>query len=120
MKTKKVPAALASRCEHCGSIISERYLDLYQGILHTLWDVFLWCKDNNRHEFTRKEIKHLFKSESDTARFGDLVLFGGLVYKNKRASYGLNMNRCNMFFNNELAITCTITKHPITKIVTSV
>lgn len=101
-------------CPTCGHIISQREISLYKGIMITLWKVFAWCKKNNRHEFERKDIKHLFTTENDTARFGDLVLFGGLVYKNKKASYGLNIERCEQFFLNKIKIPTRGWKDPMT------
>lgn len=106
------------RCDHCGHIISEREIALYRGLVRALWKVFVFCKDKNIHEFTRKDIKHLFSNENDTARFGDWVMFGGLVYKNKKASYGLNLERCHDFFRGEYSIPIRVWKNPVTKVIT--
>lgn len=102
------------RCPTCNQIISEREIALYRGIINALWRVFRWCEQKNIHEFKRKDIKHLFINENDTARFGDLVMFGGLIYKDKKASYGLNMERCDQFFSSRYAIPIRIWKNPIT------
>lgn len=103
------------RCPMCNSIISEREVGLYRELIITLWNVYKWCIDKNVHEFSRKDIKHLFSSENDTARFGDLVYFGGLVYKKGKANYGLNMERCDQFFKNAYKIPLRVWKNPITK-----
>ena len=103
------------KCHHCGSIISEREIGLYRGLIKTLWRVFDWSESKNIHEFKRKDIKHLFNNENDTARFGDLVYFGGLVYKNGKGHYGLNMKRCDDFFSNKYKIPTAVWKNPITK-----
>lgn len=75
----------------------------------------MWCEEKGVHEFDRKDIKHLFKSENDTARFGDLVMFGGLVYKEGKSHYGLNMERCDAFFKGIYKIPTVIWKNPVTR-----
>lgn len=105
---------IKKRCEHCGSITSEREIALYRGLVIALWRVYKWAEQKNVHEFSRKDIKHLFVNENDTARFGDWVMFGGLVYKLKKAKYGLNMERCDKFFKDQYAIPTKIYKNPIT------
>lgn len=103
------------RCEYCGHIISKRRIGLYLGLIKALEDVYKWCIVENKHEFTRKEVKHLFQNESASARFGDLVMFGGLVYKHGKGHYGLNMERCAAFFKGEYLIPTTALKDPISK-----
>lgn len=105
------------KCKCCGHIISERKIALYRGIIKTLWRVYQWAKVNG-HEFSRKDIKHLFINENDTARFGDLIMFGGLVYRpedKNRGYYGLNMERCENFFKRVYRIPLEIWKNPVTK-----
>lgn len=103
------------RCEHCGSIISEREIALYFGLVRALWRVYQFVSGNDEgYRFTRRDIKHLFKSESDTARFGDWVHFGGLVFKEGKARYGLNRTRCREFFEGTLSIPKRVWKNPIT------
>lgn len=101
-------------CQHCGQNIKRpREIGLYMGLVSALWKVYRWCEDKNVHEFSRKDIKHLFRNENDTARFGDWVWFGGLVYKHGKGKYGLNLERCNEFFIGNLAIPTLIIKNPI-------
>lgn len=76
--------------------------------------VYLWCLTRKVHEFTRQEIKYLLVNESDSARFGDWVMFGGLVYKKGKGHYGLNMERCEAFFRGRYQIPTTIIKDPAT------
>ena len=45
-------------------------------------------------------------------------MFGGLVYKTKKAHYGLNMERCDKFFKGEYKIPAFVQKNPITRQVT--
>lgn len=99
-------------CPHCGQKIrGERQIALYSGLIFTLKKVYQWCEKTGRHEFERKDIKGLFiRNENDTARFGDLVMFGGLVYKKGKAHYGLNMERCRDFFRDEYEIPTIIWK----------
>ena|SRR3990167_6369758 len=101
-------------CSCCGQSINKRQIGLFQGMVVSLWGVYCWCIDHNKHEFQRKEIKHLFKDENVSARFGDWVFFGGLVYKEGKGHYGLNMERCAEFFKNRLPIATMVTKDPRT------
>lgn len=103
-------------CPNCGvgHNKAERQIALYRGMAIALWKVYLLCKDTGVHEFSRKDVKHLFVSENETARFGDWVMFGGLVYKLKKGRYGLNMERCEKFFNNTYSIPTILWKNPIT------
>jgi len=105
---------MKERCPTCGHILSERQIALYSGLVSALLRVFRWCEEKGKHEFTRREVKHLFLNENDTARFGDWVMFGGLVYKVGKAHYGLNMERCNQFFAGKYEIPISIWKNPIT------
>lgn len=69
--------------------------------------IYAWCLQNKSHEFTRKQIKHLFRgSENEIARWGDWILFGGgMVYKpGGKGSWGLNMERVKSFINGERSI----------------
>jgi hypothetical protein len=107
------------RCPHCGQIISLREIALYRGLVLALWRVYQYILQCNRGwSFTRKEIKHLFASENDTARFGDWVLFGGLVFKEKKAHYGINLNRCRDFFEGNLSIPIRVIKNPVSNMIT--
>lgn len=102
-------------CPTCGQNISPRRITLYKGLADALYRVYEWCLKNKVHEFTRKDIKHLMLDENCTARFGDWVMFGGLVYKDGKGNYGLNLERCKNFFENKLSIPSTILKDPITQ-----
>ncbi len=102
------------RCPTCGHIISDREISIYRGIVTALWRVYKWSRLNKKHEFSRKDIKHLFKNENDTARFGDWVMFGGLVYKLKKGQYGLNLDRCHQFFDNKYEIPLRTKKNSVT------
>ena len=101
------------RCQACGHIISKREIALYSGMISTLWKVFKWCNEKGIHEFKTKDVKHFFNLNS-SARFGDWVMFGGLVYKDKKAHYGLNMQRCSDFFQGNYKIPEYVIKDPIT------
>ena len=102
-------------CPLCGSTVSERGIALYRGLVLSLGRVYLYVqRRGGGYRFSRKEVKGLFRNENDTARFGDLVMFGGLVFKEGKAKYGLNMERCEQFFNNQYRIPTKIWKNPVT------
>ncbi len=103
------------RCECCGQVISQREIALYRGLIIALYRVWNFVKNRGEgYNFTRKEVKHLFRNENDTARFGDLVMFGGLLFKDSKAHYGLHLIRCDLFFKGELEIPTRIWKNPVT------
>lgn len=101
---------------HC---IDKREIVLYDEMVFTLARIYKWCVEKEKHEFQRKEIKHLMNSENDTARFGDWVYFGGLAYKVPKngithGNWGLNFKRCQDFFSGQTTIPSRILKDPIT------
>lgn len=102
------------KCEKCGSIISEREIALYRGLVSALWRVYKWCKEKGVKEFRRKDIKHLFTNENDTARFGDWIHFGSLMVKYGKGRYGLIMETCDEFFAGRYAVPIRVWKNPIT------
>lgn len=101
---------------HCGHThqINEREITMYKGLVTALWRVFRWCEQKNIHEFKICDVRHLYDQVS-YSRFGDWEKFGGLVYKEKRGKYGLNMQRCREFFAGKYKIPRIIYKNPITK-----
>lgn len=105
------------RCPYCGQTVSKRRINLYLGLIIALKRVWWWCQTHGTHEFSRKDIKPFLRNENDTARFGDLVYFGGLLYKKGKGKYGLNMERCQAFFQDKYPIPTVVIKDPITKMV---
>lgn len=108
------------RCPVCNQGIKDRPIALYQGLIDSLYQIYRWCGEKRRHEFKTKEIKHLF-GRNEYARFGDLMRFGGIVYKPKRedgkghkAEFGLNMARAKEFFGGEYKIPVQIILNQIT------
>lgn len=99
-------------CHSCGQTINSREISLFSGMVKALFEVAKWCKENNQYEFTRKDIKHLLKNDGQIARFGDWVLFGGLVYKKGKGHYGINIDRTRKFYANQLEIPIAVTKSP--------
>lgn len=99
-------------CDSCGQTINNREISLFSGMVTSLWEVIKWCNQNQVHEFTRKDIKHLLKRDSDIARFGDWALFGGIVYKRGRGKYGINLDRATMFYSDKLEIPIALEKTP--------
>ena len=101
-------------CPTCGQSVNEREISLFKGVVVTLYEVWQWCEAKNVHEFSRKDIKHLIRSDGQIARFGDWVFFGGLVYKTSKAHYGLNIPRVRDFFAGQLRIPTSVFKNPMT------
>lgn len=79
--------------------------------------VFKWCENRGVHEFTMKDVRELLGEVSYT-KFSDWVYFGGLVYKNKRAHYGLNRERVIDFITGKSKIQTLAIKDPLTKEIT--
>jgi hypothetical protein len=61
-----------------------------------------------------KDIRSMI-GHNEYARFGDWVMFGGLVYKRGKANYGLNMERCRKFLTNSEKVQTVVWKDPMTK-----
>ena len=108
------------RCIVCGQNVKDREIALFRGLIDALYKVYCWCGENRKHEFHTKEIKHLLGT-TEYARFGDLVRFGGLLYKpenddgdKEKAFYGLNMARAKEFFAGQREIPAWITINQLT------
>jgi len=107
-------------CPVCGHNIADRTVTLYRELIEALYEVYKWCGKNKQHEFSTKEIRHLL-SRNNYARFGDLIRFGGIVYKPKneageshKAQFGINMARAKEFFAGAREIPVQITLNQIT------
>ncbi len=101
------------RCPHCGQVISKRKITLLKDMVEALKDIYKWCAINNTHEFTRKDIKHLLKTDNQIARFGDWVYFGGIIYKKEKGIWGINMQRANDFLKGKIVIHTVAIKNPL-------
>lgn len=99
-------------CQSCGQTVNSREINLFSGMVSALFDIAKWCKENNQYEFTRKEIKHLLKNDSQIARFGDWVYFGGLIYKKGKGHYAIDISRARLFYANRLEIPISVAKDP--------
>ncbi len=101
------------KCPYCNGSIKDRKVAVYKGLIDALYKVYVWCGKKRRHEFKTREIKELL-GKNEYNRFGDLVRFGGIVYKPKRygktekAVYGINMARAKEFFNGQREIPLQI------------
>lgn len=106
-------------CPCCGRSVNLREINIYSGMVEILIEIHKWCTEKGIHEFKRKDISHLIKGESATARFGDWVYFGGLIYRPKGETkgglYGMNMERVEQFLKGEYKIPAIIIKNPLTK-----
>ena len=106
-------------CPVCHANIADRNIALYKELIDALYQVYVWCGKNRRHEFETKDIVQ-FLGKSNYARFGDLVRFGGIIYKPKdengearKAWFGINMKRAKEFFAGEREIPAHITINQI-------
>lgn len=107
------------KCPYCNGSIKDRKVALYKGLIDALYQIYCWCGKNRKHEFHTKEIKHLL-GKNEYNRFGDLVRFGGIVYKPKvegsseKAFFGINMARAKEFFSGYRDIPLQIILDQIT------
>ena len=105
-------------CPTCGQSINEREIVLFSEMVVALWDVWKWCREKGKTSFRTRDIKHLFKGTNASARFGDWILFGGLVYRPntgpKKGYFCLNTERMQEFFAGRLPIPTQIWKNPVT------
>lgn len=111
-------------CPHCGSNIKDRKVSLYKELVNALYRVYCYCGEHGIHEFEMKNIKDML-GKNEYARFGDLVRFGGLVYRPKidgdkrKALYGINMARAKEFFAGSRTIPVQIVLNQITNEIVS-
>lgn len=88
-----------------------REIQIFAELIHSVWAINQYLRRRGGgSQFTRKEVNHILKGYNVTARFGDMVMFGGLLYKEGKGHWGMNMERCAEFFRGELAIPVTILK----------
>lgn len=100
-------------CPTCGQSANEREIALFSGMVESLFRVWQWCQEKNIHEFSRQEIKQFLLNENESARWGDWIMFGGLVYSIKKGHFGINGPRVSDFFAGKLPIPATILKNPL-------
>lgn len=98
-----------------------REIAIFSSLIKALYRVWVVCNEKGVYTFTRKEVKELFgNNENVTARFGDLILFGGILYHpdGQKGEYGFNIERAKLFFTGKMAIPTRALKNPITKEIT--
>jgi hypothetical protein len=112
-----MPSHNKQTCPTCGQSVNKREIHLFSGLVGALFSVYQWCGEEQKHEFTKKEIKHLIKDDVVSGVFAYLRWFGGLVYNPDgiRGHYGLNMERCQEFFAGRLSIPTMLLKDPLEK-----
>ncbi len=107
------------RCPYCNGNIKDRKIALYKGLINALYKVYVYCGQRRKHTFSTKEIKHLL-GKNEYNRFGDLVRFGGIIYKpkisgvTKKGQFGMNMERAKEFFSGKIEIPIQISIDQIT------
>lgn len=102
-------------CPTCGHAVNRYKMRLMKEMVESLRAVYMWCGEKRRHEFTRKEISHLLKSETQTTNFGQWVYFGGILYKHSKGHWGMNMKRAKAFLHGVSAINTVAWKDPLSK-----
>ncbi len=107
-------------CPTCGQSVNQRYIALNKEMVRSLSQVLAWAKANDRLEFTRKEISHLLKTETEVARFGDWVYFGGILYRHhkQKGAWGIIIPRADAFLSGEMSIVLEVLHDPLTKATT--
>lgn len=80
-------------------------------MVRALWNVFQYCKQTGRHEFTRKELDPLLEKGTQYANFGYWKWWSaGLVYtptidgKTGRGYWGFNVERIDQFFAGQYKV----------------
>lgn len=99
-------------CPHCGQTINYHEVALVKTMVQALFRIYIIAKQSGKHEFKRKEIAQVLRSETETARWGDWILFGaGMIYKpTGKGSWGLNMERVNEFLTGKKIIPIRVAK----------
>lgn len=92
------------RCESCGHIIENRVIPLHQTNVVAMYRIWKWCKEKNRLLFSRDEVDHLLNAGTMYATFGNVVHFGGIFFKQGKGKWGINRERAEQFFANELEV----------------
>lgn len=104
-------------CGHTHTV-SERQIPLTMEMVQAMVRVAKWAEERGIYEFKRKEFKHLMRSETETATFGNLVYFGGIFYKNGRGNWGINIPRYHDFIAGRTTVPLEVWKNPITGAIT--
>lgn len=100
-------------CPLCNSNIQDRTVTIYKELINDLHKVFKHCQYTGNYYFKMKDIKDIL-NKNNYARFGDLCRFGGIVFKVSKGNYGLNIERCQAFFEGRYKIPVQITLNQIT------
>lgn len=101
-------------CPTCGQSVNPRQISLFLELVDSLRDVYNWCVTNKVTEFERKDIKHLLKSDSVIARFGDWIHFGEILTKDGKGKYKINMIYARAFLTNAMSIPTNVYHDPLT------
>lgn len=109
-------------CMVCGQNVKDRIITIYESLIDELYQVYKWCGEHKRHEFSMKDIRHLL-SKNGYNRFNDLVkCSGGIVYRPEgdddethKGSYGMNMARAKAFFKGEREMPMQVRLNQLTK-----
>jgi len=102
-------------CECCGHVLNDREITFYSGLIPLLMDLYKYCKEKGVRNFTRKEVGHLIRNASQSARFGDLVYFSGMLYKSNKGHWGMNRERVEGFLFGKEKISSGVIIDGVTK-----
>lgn len=110
-----MPSINKQCCPTCHQSINERRITLFYDLVPALYAVMKWCQYHNTYSFGRTDIKHLFKNENQSARFGDLPkICPQLIRSPKRGEYQINTINCVSFFKGNICIPTVIYHDPLT------
>jgi len=106
----------------CGHrhVLNPRKIAITKDMVFGLKQVFEHCKRSGDYHFRRRDVKALFgANETLTATFGNLIYFGGILFKpdGKRGYWGINMQRAELFFANQLLVPEYVIKDPVTNVI---
>jgi len=108
-------------CACCGRVLSKRKVSITKDMVFGLRQVYKHCKETGDYRFRRRDVKALFgANETLTATFGNLIYFGGILFKpddKKRGYWGINMQRAELFFANQLLVPEYVIKDPVTNVI---
>jgi hypothetical protein len=110
-----MPSINKKTCPTCGQTVNEQKITFASYQAYTIKKIHQWCKGVGRHEFQKKEIKHLI-NDVESANLAYLKWFG-LLYRPEGAphgTWGINLTRVEDFLAGRHPVYTVIWKNPLT------